>query len=162
MLRRPLVEGPAGLSSAGVGTKLDRTSGGELQLAAAYRTALRHFVRRTEAAAAQAELTPERYDLLLMIAAAADAGAEATVSELKHRLALRQQAVTELVKRAEEAGLVERERAVHDGRVFHLHLTAEGEARVAHVVRALRSDRASVAAAFHELDAHFRASLPSA
>ena len=143
-------------------TKASGAASGELQLIAAYRTALRCFLRRTETAAVAAGLTPERYDLLLMIKAAGDDGRASTVNDLRERLQLRQQAVTELVKRTEEAGLLERERSASDGRVFHLRLTAEGEARVARVFRALSSDRAAMFAAFHDLDAHFHASMTDA
>ena len=134
--------------------------GAELQLIASYRTALRRFLRKTEAAAAEAGLTAERYDLLLMIEAATEAGRTITVNDLRERLQLRQQAVTELVKRAVAAGLVERERSSQDGRVFHLRLTAEGAERMRRVFRALQDDRNAVFATFHDLDAHFRASMP--
>jgi len=132
----------------------------ELELAAAYRAALRRFLRRTEAIAADARLTPERYDLLLAIKAATVAGEPATVSMLTERLELRQQAVTEIVKRAEEAGLVERRRSPTDGRIFHLRLTSEGDARMMKAFRALGRDRLALAAAFHDLDLRFHASVP--
>jgi DNA-binding MarR family transcriptional regulator len=134
----------------------------ELQLAAAYRAALRRFLSRTEVIAASAGLTPERYDLLLAIKAAEAGGRKPTISMLVHELGLRQQAVTENVKRAEEAGLLERERSASDGRVFHLRLTREGNTRVMKVFRALGRDRAALAAAFHDLDSHFHAAVPAA
>ncbi|HEY1335783.1 MAG TPA: helix-turn-helix domain-containing protein, partial [Myxococcaceae bacterium] len=126
----------------------------ELEFAAAYRAALRRFLRRTELIAATAGLTPERYDLLLAIKAATAAGGSATISMLVGELGVRQQAVTENVKRAEEAGLLERERSGADGRVFHIRLTKEGDARVMKAFRALRRDRAALARAFQELDSH--------
>ena len=132
----------------------------ELQLAAAYRAALRRFVRRTESIAAAAGLTPERYDLLLAIRAAETVGRPVTVSTLVEELALRQQAVTEIVKRAEEAGLVDRERSAADGRVSHLRLTKEGRRRIMKAFRALTRDRAALATAFHDLDLRFHESVP--
>jgi DNA-binding MarR family transcriptional regulator len=134
----------------------------ELQLAAAYRAALRHFLRRTEVIAARSGLTPERYDLLLAIKAATAAGRPATVSMLSKELELRQQAVTENVKRAEEAGLLRRSRSTADGRVYHLSLTAEGDARVTETFRALGRARAALAGALRELNRHFRAAAPPA
>jgi DNA-binding MarR family transcriptional regulator len=84
-------------------------------------------------------------------------GGQSTVTELGRRLHLRQTAVTELVKRAEEAGLLRRRRSEEDRRVFLLELTAEGDARVRRVFDALRRDRVAFARAFEELDLHFRA-----
>src|SRR5579884_1888282 len=94
---------------------------------AEFRTALRRFLRRTERIARQAGLTPQRYHLLLMIKGAPDGSEQSTVTDLADRLQLAQSTVTELVSRAEEAGLVEREQSAQDGRVAHLRLTEEGE-----------------------------------
>lgn len=124
----------------------------ELARAAAYRTAFRRFLYRTDTAAANAGLTSQRYDLLLQIASA-----EALrVTDLCERLQLRQTAVTELVKRAEEAGLVGREPSSEDARSWVLRLTPEGERRLMRAFEALRDDRAALAEAFGEVDAHFR------
>jgi DNA-binding MarR family transcriptional regulator len=131
-------------------------SGDELERTAAFRTALRRFLRRTEAATAEAGLTPQRYDLLLMLKAAP--GGKSTVTELCESLQLRQTAVTELVKRAEEAGLVSREQSPDDARVFLLGVTPEGERRLLQVFDALRADRAAFAKAFRLLRLRFRAS----
>lgn len=124
----------------------------ELDRAAAYRTAFRRFLRRTDAAAANAGLTSQRYDLLLQIASA---GA-LRVTDLCERLQLRQTAVTELVRRAEEAGLLEREPSSRDARSWVLRLTVEGERRLMDAFDALRDDRAALAEAFREVDARFR------
>ena len=128
----------------------------ELVRAAAFRSELRRFLRRSEALAAEVGLTPQRYDLLLQLKAAPDG--YSTVTELGKRLHLRQTAVTELVKRAEEAGLVRRRRSESDRRVFLLELTENGDRRVTRVFNALRRDRGAFARAFEELDVRFRAS----
>ena len=128
----------------------------ELVRAAAFRSELRRFLRRSEALAADVGLTPQRYDLLLQLKAAPDG--YSTVTELGKRLHLRQTAVTELVKRAEEAGLVRRRRSETDRRVFLLELTEDGDRRVSRVFTALRRDREAFARAFEQLDLHFRAS----
>jgi DNA-binding MarR family transcriptional regulator len=125
----------------------------ELAQAAAFRTALRRLLQRTEAVAAQSGLTSQRYDLLLQIRSAGSV----RVTELCGLLQLRQTAVTELVKRAEEAGLIERRPSPQDGRVSLLRLTAEGERRLLRAFAALREDRAAVAEAFGELGARFHA-----
>ncbi len=76
---------------------------------AEFRTALRRFARRSERVARQYGLTPQRYLLLLMIKGAADGKEQSTVTELADRLQLAQSTVTELVRRAEETGLVARD-----------------------------------------------------
>jgi DNA-binding MarR family transcriptional regulator len=125
----------------------------EFSRAAAYRTELRRFIARTDAVAAQSGLTSQRYDLLLMIKSMG----ELRVTELCELLQLQQTAVTELVKRSEEAGLVERRPSTEDGRVWLLRLTAEGEQRLLHAFAALRADRETLAAVFREVDRRFRA-----
>jgi DNA-binding MarR family transcriptional regulator len=127
----------------------------ELARAAAFRTELRRFLRRTEAVAARAGLTPQRYDLLLMIRSGVSG--EVRVTELCELLQLQQTAVTELVKRTEAAGLIERRQSSEDGRVWLLHLTAEGERRLIQTFKALREDRDAIAAVFRRVDARFRA-----
>jgi DNA-binding MarR family transcriptional regulator len=66
-----------------------------------------------------------------MIKGAQDLSERSTVTELAARLQLAQSTVTELVSRAEDVGLVARERSSEDGRIAHLRLTEEGERRLA-------------------------------
>ena len=119
---------------------------------AAFRAALRSFLRSSEQIARSSGLTPQRYLLLLMIKGAADGSEQSTVTELSTRLQLGQSTVTELVKRAENAGLVERERSEADARVAHVRLTAEGERRLAGSFTALEDERAELRRIFAELD----------
>lgn len=126
----------------------------ELERAAAFRSALRGFLVRTEEAAAAAGLTPQRYNLLLLIKAGS--GECSTVSELSARLSLRQTAVTELVRRAEEAGLVGREPSTEDRRVSLLRLTPEGDRRLMDAFVALRQDRQALARALDQAAARLR------
>jgi DNA-binding MarR family transcriptional regulator len=107
--------------------------------AADFRAELRRFLRRSEDCARKNGLTPRQHLLLLQIAGS-EAGT-ATVSELVDRLALTQSAVTELVQRAEEAGLVQRAPSPLDGRVVDLSLTPEGARRLALVQDALGPER---------------------
>ena len=129
----------------------------DLARAAAFRTELRRFLRRTESVAAEAGLTSERYDLLLMIQAGVDAGAPVRVTDLIESLQLRQTAVTENVKRAVEAGLIERHPSPDDARASFLRLTTEGERRLRATYEGLRGDRATLKRAFADLDLTFRA-----
>lgn len=127
----------------------------ELLLAAAFRAALRRFLARTDEAAGAAGLTPQRYDLLLAIKAAPEE--TSTVTELSRRLSLRQPAVTELVKRAEEAGLVQRSTSATDARVSLLALTAEGERRLLAAFVPLRDGRRELAEELSAVGSSFRA-----
>src|SRR3954451_16927419 len=111
---------------------------------AEFRAALRRFLRRSERIARQSGLTPQRYLLLLMIKGAPDGAEQSTVTELANRLQLAQSSVTELVSRAEEAGLVEREQSQSDARVAHLRLTAEGERRLELSFTQLETERAQL------------------
>src|SRR5213082_3849076 len=83
---------------------------------AEFRSALRHFLRRSEKIARRSGLTPQRYTLLMMIKGAPDGREQSTVTELAERLQLAQSTVTELVRRAEEAGLVARTQSSDDAR----------------------------------------------
>ena len=119
---------------------------------AEFRSALRHFLRRSERIARKSGLTPQRYTLLMMIKGAPDGAEQSTVTELAERLQLAQSTVTELVRRAESAGLIEREQSQRDARVAHLRLTAEGERRLTLSFTALEMERAHLRDAFATLD----------
>ena len=109
--------------------------------AAELRTALRTFVRRSEQLAREQGLTPQQYVLLLLIKGSPDGRERATVTDLSRRLQLGQSTVTELVQRAEDAGLVERTLDRTDARVSWLSLTPSGTSRLAAVVRDLGPER---------------------
>ena len=119
---------------------------------AEFRTALRRFLRRSERVARQYGLTPQRYLLLLMIKGAADGREQSTVTQLADRLQLAQSTVTELVRRAEETGLVTREQSQDDARVAHLRLTPEGNRRLMQSFTELSTERAQLRDAFAHLD----------
>ena len=118
---------------------------------AEFRAALRRFLRITERNARAAGLTPQRYLLLLMIKGAPDHSEQSTVTELADRLQLAQSTVTELVRRAEEIGLVERERSPVDGRIAYLRLSAEGERRLASTFTSNDTERQTLLDAFESL-----------
>jgi DNA-binding MarR family transcriptional regulator len=105
-------------------------SSAEYQEAADLRSALRRFLRRSEEIARRHELTPRQYLLLLMIKSREDSPEQATITDLVDRLALTQSTITELVQRAEEAGLVARRPSPNDGRVTLLSLTPVGAQRL--------------------------------
>ena len=124
-----------------------RPNVGDVMAVAEFRAALRRFLRETERIARQSGLTPQRYMLLLMIKGSPSGREESTVTELSQRLQLAQSTVTELVSRAEEAGLIEREQSRRDARVAHLRLTAEGEQRLMQSFTELAKERGQLAAA---------------
>jgi len=76
------------------------------------------------------------------------------VSELCERLQLAQSTVTELVQRAENAGLVRRTQAREDGRIAYLTLTPEGERALRSVHDQLRPEREALAHILREVDGH--------
>ena len=119
---------------------------------AEFRSALRRFLRRSERMARASGLTPQRYLLLLMIKGAPDGSEKSTVTELAERLQLAQSTVTELVRRAEENGLIERERSSADGRVAYLRLSADGERRLARSFTTNETERRTLAEAFSHLE----------
>ncbi len=119
---------------------------------AEFRAALRRFLRVSERLLRRFGLTQQRYLLLLMIKGAPGGDERATVRELAGRLQLAENTVTELAIRAEEAGLVRRERDVHDRRRVCVRLTREGERRLAAAVRALAPERKALAAMLTEFE----------
>jgi DNA-binding MarR family transcriptional regulator len=118
---------------------MSATAENRYRAAALFRAELRRFLRQSEDCARRFGLTPRQHLLLLQIAGS-ETGTT-TVSELVRRLALTQSAVTELVQRAEEAGLVARKPSALDGRVSDLRLTEEGDRRLAGVHDALGPER---------------------
>ena len=110
--------------------------------AAEFRAELRRFLRRSEDMAREIGITPRQHLLLLQIAGAEDG--TSTVSDLVDLLALTQSAVTELVQRAEAAGLVARAQSQEDGRVVHLSLTALGAEKLGAMHDGLGPERAQL------------------
>lgn len=119
--------------------------------AAEFRSALRRFERQADRIARASGLTPRWYLVLLLIKGSPDGRQRSTVTELAERLHLAQSTVTELVARAQEAGLVRREGSADDGRVAYLELTNEGEERLTQAFRSLAAERRSLRAAIGRL-----------
>ena len=114
----------------------------EYRPAAEFRSELRRFLRRSEDVARKVGITPNQYGLMLQIAGSDDG--IRTVTQLVEQLQLTQSAVTELVQRAEGAGLVRRRPSTTDGRVVHLSLTELGMERLAAAHAALGPERAQL------------------
>jgi DNA-binding MarR family transcriptional regulator len=116
---------------------------------AAVRIALREFAARTERIARTHELTAERYELLLLVKTAEDG--EATVGKLARELHIGQSAATQLARRVEDAGLIERTVSPRDARVHPLRLTAKGERRLVAAAKALEQERHALGRALRPL-----------
>jgi DNA-binding MarR family transcriptional regulator len=145
------------IPAAGSDTPAPPLDSAEVELAAAYRATLRRLLARAEAVTTDAGLTPQRYDLLLAISAARDRACRPRITDLCVALQLHQTAVTELVKRAVVAGLVERSENPDDRRESLVSLTPEGARRFALAFGRLRSDRRAAAEIFRDLGERFLA-----
>jgi DNA-binding MarR family transcriptional regulator len=126
-----------------------RLSQDQYESAAALRIGLRRFLSHTEQVTSAYGLTPERYELLLLIKTSPDG--EATVGRLGERLSIGQSAATQLARRVEDLGLIERTVSPRDARVRPLRLTPEGERRLAGALAGLEEERTTLAAVFAEL-----------
>lgn len=124
---------------------IDPPSDREYARTAQFRAALRRFARVSRDLLANHGLTERQYVLLVLIRGAPDGAARATISELADGLQLAPNTVTELVRRAEAAGLVARVPNEADGRSIYARLTPEGDRRLARAVRALDFERRRLA-----------------
>ena len=127
-----------------------RLSSADYEAAAQLRMALRRFLSRSEQITRAHGLTPQRYQLMLLIKAAADQAA--TVGELSRKLSISQSGITQLVRRAEDLGLIRRQLSARDARVHPLRLTREGERRLAGAVAELGAERAALLSALAEIE----------
>lgn len=93
---------------------------------AAFRYALRQFLRFSEDAAKRAGLTPQQHQALLAIKGFPRRD-EVTVSELAERLQLRHHSTVELLDRLAKLKLVARAQSDNDRRQVNVRLTPRGE-----------------------------------
>ena len=93
---------------------------------AAFRYALRRFLRFSEDAAKHAGLTPQQHQALLAIKGFPRRN-EVTVSELAERLQLRHHSTVELLDRLAKLKLVVRAQSDSDRRQVNVRLTPRGE-----------------------------------
>ena len=94
---------------------------------AAFRAALRRFLRFSEEAARGVGLTPQQHQLLLAIRGHGGPDAP-TIGSLAEALQVRHHSAVGLVNRLEQAGHVRREGSPIDSRRVHVLLTPAGEA----------------------------------
>lgn len=105
---------------------------------AAFRHALRKFLRFSEDAAAEAGITGQHYQAMLVVRSCPD-DARVMISDLAQQLLIKHNSAVELVDRLVEQDLLKREASPRDRRKVELSLTARGRnvlAKLASVHRA--------------------------
>jgi DNA-binding MarR family transcriptional regulator len=147
---------PIGIRRDSIGFRYNRQVGidAEIERAARFRAGLRQFLRRTEEVTSRRGLSPQRYDLLLFVHAAA--GHRTTTSDLTEALQLKQPAVTELVNKAVAAGLVRRTPDSLDRRRMWLELSPAGRDLLLACLNALGDARAELASRIGEAEKSYR------
>ncbi len=101
---------------------------------AAFRKALRKFLRFAEQGAIEAGLTPQQHQVLLAIKGFPDRS-WMSVGDLADSLQLKHHAIVGLVDRCQSAGLVERTTDDADRRVVRVSLTEKGEQVLEHLTQ---------------------------
>lgn len=123
---------------------------GDYRLLAAFRHALRRFLRFSEAAAAEQGLTPQQHQALLAIRGAGSGG-RLGVGGLAEQLQIRPHSAVGLASRLEALGLVRREPVAGDARQVLLALTPQAERLLERLSRAHREELRLVSPALREL-----------
>jgi DNA-binding MarR family transcriptional regulator len=98
---------------------------GEYATLAAFRYALRKFLRFSEAAAEEVGLTAQHYQAMLVVRAAPE-GKEVTINELAQQLLIKHNSAVGLVDRLVKQDLLVRRPSRDDARKVSLRLTAKG------------------------------------
>lgn len=94
-----------------------------------FRTGLRQFLRWSEQQAEAVGLSPAQHQLLLVIRGHPDPRGP-TIGDVAEQLLLRHHSAVGLVDRAEDAGLLRRERDRDDHRFIRLRLSARGSEKL--------------------------------
>jgi DNA-binding MarR family transcriptional regulator len=123
----------------------------------AFRTGLRRFLHWSKAQAKEVGLTPAQHQLLVAVKGHPGSRGPA-INDLAGYLLLRHHSTVELVDRAAEARLVERQADADDGRVIRVRLTVRGEDRLQQLASAhideLRSLAPMLDQLIEDLDRH--------
>jgi len=92
---------------------------------AAFRHALRKFLRFSEAAAGEAGITGQHYQAMLVVRACPE-DARVTINDLAQQLLIKHNSAVELVDRLVKGDLVAREASTADRRKVQLRMTQRG------------------------------------
>lgn len=115
-----------GIATSGLVAKRKPISKSQYENLAAFRFALRKFLRFSEDAAVSAGLTPQQHQALLAIKGFPGRD-RVTVGELAERLQIKHHSAVGLIDRLVLENLVERDASAEDRRQVHVNLTARGE-----------------------------------
>jgi DNA-binding MarR family transcriptional regulator len=118
--------------------RFNLTTGDYAQLAA-FRHALRSFVRFSEAAAAEAGLSTQHYQAMLILRACPEKS-RITINDLARELLIKHNSAVGLVDRLTQEKLVAREPSSVDGRKVELRLTAHGRRVLARLAETHRRE----------------------
>ena len=106
---------------------------------AAYRQALREFLRFSEEAAARAGLSGQHYQAMLIVRACSDDGS-VTINDLAGKLLIKHNSAVGLVDRLVKRGLIRREPSRQDRRKVELVLSARGRKVLAELAQTHRRE----------------------
>ncbi len=112
---------------------------GDYARLAAFRHALREFLRFSEEAAAATGLSTQHYQAMLILRACPE-GRRITINDLAHELLIKHNSAVGLVDRLAEQGLVVREASSEDRRKVELRLSARGRRVLAKLAAAHRGE----------------------
>jgi DNA-binding MarR family transcriptional regulator len=138
-----------------------KISHAEYVVAATLRAALRRFENQSARVLREHGLTRERYELLLAIRARTQEHRQATIAELADELQLAQSSMTQLARRAENAGLLHRRVSRQDARVRYLALTEAAAEKLAAAASALGPERQHLITLLGSFDTADREALPA-
>lgn len=123
----------------------------DYQALATFRTDLRRFLRFSEATARAMGLTPQQHQALLVIRGHPGPG-DPSVTDVADALLLKRHSATELLSRAEDAGLIVRTSDPDDGRRTLCTLTREGHHLLTELSDRHRTELRGLRAALATLD----------
>ena len=106
---------------------------------AAFRHALRKFLRFSEMAAAKVGLTSQHYQAMLVVRGCPD-DRRVTIADLAEQLFIKHNSAVELVDRLVEEGLLVREASSADRRKVHLAMTPRGRTVLAKLAAVHRTE----------------------
>jgi DNA-binding MarR family transcriptional regulator len=123
---------------------------GEYRRLAAFRYALRSFLRFSESAAERVGLTAQHYQAMLAVCASPE-GRQLTINDLAQQLLIRHNSAVGLVDRLNDHRLVAREPSPEDGRKVYLRLTAKGHRVLGRLAEVHREELRRIAPQFRQL-----------
>lgn len=132
-----------------------RLATGDYARLAAFRHAVREFLRFSEEAAQQAGLTAQHYQAMLILRASAD-GERVTINALARRLFIKHNSAVGLVDRLVAEGLVARKPSLADRRKVELSLSARGRKVLAKLAAMHRDELERIGPALEALIAAVR------